>query len=335
MKKLFLKILKLNIQKKYASAEEEAMRFINFKESLKRMHVARLNERATATYGINKFSDLSHQEFNQRFKGFKSAPVQTLAISCLTQGIELDESQLDMTNVPDNWDWRTQGKVTPVKNQQDCGSCWTFSTTGNIESAWAIKHNLKVPVSLSEQEIVDCSHGCDNQPPYGKVCNQGCDGGWPWIAMHDVMTTLGGLESESSYPYTAVTDQCTENKAKIRVKISNYTCLSNPNNPNGASEEVMKAFIAQKGPLSIGVDACWLQDYYGGITWPYWCDSTVLDHAVLIVGYGVETGWYDESVPYWIVKNSWGTDWGEAGYFRTLRGTNTCGLAYAVSSAII
>jgi len=312
----------------YKNEEEYQTRFAIFQENGVRIEQMRKNDPG-ATYDFNKFFDLSKEEFDAHYKGFKKAPVDTLARSCLASGITAP--RLDVTDIPTAFDWRTKGVVNPVKDQAMCGSCWAFSTAANIESAHAIKNGKLF--SLSEQQIVDCSHGCCNVPPYGKVCNQGCNGGWMWNAMQDIMAT--GIETEEVYPYKGYDEQCAFNKSKIVVTISNYTCLSNPNSTTGADEGQMATYTYLHGPLSIALNAEWLQFYYGGITDPWSCDATALDHAVLIVGYEVDTNWLDESVPVWIVRNSWGADWGESGYFRIARGSGVCGLNNAVVSAII
>lgn len=150
-----------------------------------------------------------------------------------------------------------------MTNVSQCGSCWTFSTTGNIEGQWALKGN---PLTeLSEQLLVDCSHGCSNQPPYGDVCNQGCDGGWQWNAFFDVVS-WGGLQTEKEYPYTAETGNCKMNKSQFIAKISNFTCLSGP---NPANEQQLQAHLMKNGPVSIALDAGLLQWYFGGIVDPF------------------------------------------------------------------
>jgi cathepsin F len=314
--------------KTYPRAGEKEMRFINFQKSLAR--IEKLNQKHTsAHFAVNAFSDQTPEEFFAARTGQKT-PAQTLARSCLANGVTAE--RMDTSAVPTSFDWRTSGKVTPVKDQGQCGSCWTFSTTGAIESAWAIKKGLSTPVSLSEQMIVDCSTGCINEPPYGNVCNQGCDGGWPFSAMQDIIS-WGGLESETAYPYTAEDGTCAKSTQKIVVKISNYTCLTNPN-ANPVDETQMAAVLAAKGPLSIAMDAGLLMDYSSGIINPQSgdCSDNQLDHAILIVGYGVDT---TQNLPYWIVKNSWNASWGEQGYFRIVRGQGACGLNAAVTLPVV
>jgi len=315
------------------------MRLENFKASLARSQ--RFNsESKHARFGVTKFSDMSSEEFKSKIL-MPKVPAQDLAISCLANGITetLNFSPEELKAVPDTWDWRTtggkngKGIVTPVKDQAQCGSCWAFSTTGNIESQWMKKGNDMV--LLSEQVIVDCSHGCSNEPPYGPVCNQGCGGGWQWNAFYDVVS-WGGLQTESEYPYTAETGTCHSNKTEFVAPIKNYTCLSGP---DPADETQLQAYIYNNGPVSIALDASYLQDYSSGVIdpwFPNWeCDPTQLDHALLIVGWGSEENWIGEVTPYWLVKNSWSSTWGMNGYFQIARGSNICGIANAVSAVIM
>jgi len=163
------------------------------------------------------------------------------------------------------------------------------------------------------------------------VCNSGCGGGWMWNAMTDIMT-WGGLESEDAYPYTGEDGTC-QMAGPYYAALKNYTCLSTP---NGADETtLMPTFLVNAGPLSIAMNADLLMDYSSGIVNPSStddCDPTSLDHALLLVGYGTDS---TTGTSYWIVKNSWNTSWGEAGYFRIARGTGACGLNNAVVSPIL
>jgi len=277
-------------------------------------------------------------EFRAQKLGQKVTP-QQFATACLANGVDkqLDYTKEELKAVPTAWDWRTtggknnSGVVTPVKDQSSCGSCWAFSTTGAIESAWALRGNPMA--QFSEQLIVDCSHGCsmvDGQ----SVCNAGCNGGFQWNAFLDIMT-WGGLVTEDSYPYTGETGTCQMPK-KFMSPIKNYTCLSGP---NPADEEQLRAYIYTNGPVPIALDAGLLQFYFGGIVDPFFpsleCDPNSLDHALLIVGWGQELNWIGRMTPYWIVKNSWSASWGEEGYFLIARNYNMCGIANAVSAVLM
>jgi len=320
--------------KSYSTVEEKNKRFQIFRSNLR--IAEKLNKVSRhAQFGFSKFLDLTKNEFESKWL-MNKVPAKGLATSCLVNGISSPKfSPEELRAIPDSWDWRTRGIVTPVKNQMECGSCWTFSTTGNIEGLWALKGNKLA--SFSEQEIVDCSTACCNIPGYGNVCNQGCNGGFQWNAFYDIIS-WGGLETEASYPYLGYPGaSCLRKKPLTMAPIKNYTCISTENGP--ADETQMQAYIYKNGPISIALNAALLMNYYSGIIDPwfpgFWCDPDTLDHALLIVGWGSAENWIGETIDYWLVKNSWGSDWGEAGYFRIARGINLCGIANAVSSAIM
>jgi len=309
-------------------------RLANFEANLRTIETLR-KANVDASFNPNLFFDYTEAEM--KAMRMPSAPSQALARSCLSSGVssEREVARLRRLNAaPPTWDWNLKGKVTPVKNQQQCGSCWTFSTTGSIESAYAIKHGQLI--GLSEQEIVDCSHGCTNEPPYGQVCNSGCGGGWPWIAMSDIMT-WPGLGTEAQYPYTGETDTCAQTPAMVSAPLSNYTCLSGTgNSQDGPADETdMVNWCYQHGPLSIALDATPLMFYNSGvIAPPTQCSQTQLDHAILITGWGNYQS-NGQTAQYWTVKNSWGTSWGMQGYFQLSRGNNMCGVAAAVTHPIV
>jgi len=319
------------------TATERAQRFQIFQDNLKIIQRQNQNSKS-AKFAVNKFSDLAREEFEKTYLLPKHS-AKGVARACSQYASRPPVfSKKVKRDLPTTWDWRKNGGrnnagvVTPVKNQQQCGSCWTFSATGNIEGLWAMKGNLLT--SLSEQLIVDCSKACCNMPPYGPVCNAGCNGGFQWSAFYDIMS-WGGLQTEQDYPYTGYDGQCKLNKNKVMAPIKNYTCISSTTGP--ADEEDMRAYIYKNGPIAIAMDAGLLQSYSSGIIdpwFPNWeCDPTALDHALLIVGWGEDENWIGETTPYWIVKNSWSTEWGINGYFWIARNENLCGIAVAVSSA--
>jgi len=286
----------------------------------------------TAHYGMNPFADLTREEFASQRLSKTKMTAEPLAQSCLSKGITV--VQMNTSAIPTSFDWRTKGVVSGVKDQGQCGSCWAFSTIGNIESQYAIKN--KNIMTFSEQMLVDCSQGCANEPPYGPVCNQGCDGGWQWSAFEDIIT-WGGVETETDYPYTAEDGTCNKDPSKFIAKIQNYTCLSTPDGA-GANEDKMAAYLVANGPIAIAMNADYLQDYSSGIIDPWFgweCDATSLDHALVIVGYGQDVSELYGTTYYWIVRNSWSATWGEDGYFRIVRGQGSCGLNNAVSAVIM
>ena len=211
-------------------------------------------------------------------------------------------------------DWRDSFKVSSVKNQESCGSCWAFSSVGAVESAWAIKHNTLY--NLSEQELIDCS-----------TENNGCEGGSMDLAFQYVIEN--GLCNNLSYPYVAIDKQC-NNTCKSLVKISNYSDII----PN-SEKMLMKALQHQPVSVAIQANKRSFQMYQRGIYSDPDCGFD-LDHGVLLIGYGYDKG-YD--MDYWIIKNSWSESWGENGYIRVQRNIDDsrglCGIAMDPSVPIV
>ena len=249
--------------------------------------------------GVNKFADLKTSEFKSRLLGTK------LDYSPKTQEKKVHQLYPSIT------DWRTSNKVTAVKDQMMCGSCWAFSTTGAIESAWAIaKGDL---VSLSEQQLVDCSWKFDNY---------GCNGGLMDSAFQYVIHN-GGIASEASYPYVGEDMTCKKLKSKLHeAKIRGFADVTS-NDSNA-----LASAVAQQ-PVSVAVDATIWQFYQSGVLDSSLC-GTELNHGVLAVGYDMGEG-------YWIVKNSWGAEWGENGYIRLTieEGLGTCGVQMYASYPVV
>jgi len=276
----------------YATYEEFNHRLQIFKSNYFTM--MQLNAENGATFGITQFMDLTPEEFS-RSHGWKS--VDTNAANC-------NGTPPVLTDIaaPDAFDWRDKGAVSNVKDQGQCGSCWAFSVVGVVEGQWFLRHQELV--SLSPQELVDCD----------KI-DSGCAGGLPDNA-YVYLKQSGGLESESSYPYTAHDGKCKFDKTKVVAAITGCTYISK-------NEDTIRDILYQSGPLSIGINAADMQFYKSGIDNPAKtkCNPKQLDHGVLLVGYGVEN-----NTPFWIIKNSWGTSWGEKGYYRIVRGKGACGM---------
>jgi C1A family cysteine protease len=211
-------------------------------------------------------------------------------------------------DLPEQFDWRLFGAVTPVKDQSVCGSCWSFGTTGAIEGAYFVKtgHLLR----LSQQALIDCSWG------YG---NNGCDGGedfrsYQWMMKH------GGIPMEAEYGgYLGQDGYCHIDKTQLVAPITGYV------NVTSGDETALKFAIVNKGPISVAIDAAHkaFSFYSNGVYYDTECKNSVdgLDHAVLAVGYGTLNGH-----PYWLVKNSWSNYWGNDGYVLMSRKDNNCGV---------
>ena len=214
-------------------------------------------------------------------------------------------------------DWRNKGAVSSVKNQLECGSCWSFSAVGAIEGEWSLKHNQLY--NLSEQELVDCS---------GYLGNQGCDGGSMDSAFQYVIQN--GLCLNQSYPYTANDGQCQNQTCTKKVHIDKYYDVP-PNN----EKQLEKAVSRQPVSVAIQANQQSFQLYKKGIYSDPDCGDQ-LDHGVLVVGYGHDKV---HDMKYWIVKNSWGKSWGENGYIRIAKDIEDpegqCGIAMDPSYPII
>jgi len=258
---------------------------------------------STAVFELNAFADLCETELSVRLglkKGYLPGSVDA-------------ENVPPSPDAPGSFDWRTQNKLTPIKDQGQCGSCWAFSCTESIESVYMIAKGMtgsQMP-PLAPQQIVDCDRG-----------DGGCNGG-------DLPTCYAyvksaGLEKNSDYPYHARNQQCQAVASKDYLRISGFKYVI----PRGSnSEPNMASYLAASSPISIIVDASRWSFYKSGVLMASQCGHS-LDHAVQAVG-------YDTGAGYWIVRNSWGTSWGESGYIRLQYGKNTCGLTSEVTVPVL
>jgi len=289
--------------KLYMSSEEDSLRYQIYKSNVLKIqdHNIRANNgEFTFVVGINQFADLSQSEFKAIYLGTtpnrKPTNIKTLP-----------------TTVPASVDWRTNNAVSEVKNQGTCGSCWAFSTVGSLEGLHAIKTGSLV--EFSEQQLVDCSTS------FG---NEGCNGGMMDFAFQYV--EKNGIETESDYPYTGSDDTCAASSSKTSWKINGFVDV-----PQNVSAQLKAAVALNPVAVAIEADGFWFQFYFGGI-FNSSC-GTNLDHGVLAVGYGTESG-----QNFWIVKNSWGGSWGESGYIRIADngdGPGLCGIQMSASYATL
>lgn len=284
--------------KLYSSREELDYRFSVFRQNLVSILTHNADLSQNFTMGVNQFTDLTSQEFRDQYTGLKA---EVGSYGCKT----FSSSAL---NAPSSIDWRSKNAVTSVKDQGQCGSCWTFSATGAIEGAWAISKGQLV--DFSEQELVDCATGIS----YG---SHGCSGGQMQGAFKFVIEH--GQCSLASYPYTAKDGTCKSCSAVAHIS----SCSDvKPND-----QVSLKAAVAQQPvAVAISADTMIFQSYSSGVITSANC-YTSLNHGVLAVGYGTENG-----QDYWLVKNSWGTSWGNNGYVKIAKSSSTndagvCGIA--------
>ena len=294
--------------KKYNSIEEFLARYrIYTLNLLDVLMETKSRERKLYKTGITKFSDLTQQEFAKTYLNLDFNILSTINASPVKPS--------NTNAAPDAYDWRDTVRVGPVKDQASCGSCWAFSTVGNLEALYA--EEKKSYLALSEQLLVDCD-----------TTDSGCNGG----LMEYAFTWLksNGIEKESDYAYTGTKSTCKKDTSKyVDMKVTGYTQLSDW---SAGDEDEIKEYLYEHGPLSVALNANPLQTYTSGILdlTSSQCSPSGLNHAVLLVGYGAESG-----TNYWIVRNSWGSSWGEQGYFRIARGKSTCGINYYVITATV
>ena len=286
--------------KRYGTRAEFEFRLNQFKETLAKVEEHNSRNDVGHKVGLNEFADLTAAEWKMKL-GFNGAKDKLAAKKT---------KLLDESNLADSVDWRTKGAVTPVKNQGQCGSCWSFSATGAMEGAYQIAGNELT--SFSEQQLVDCS---------GSYGNMGCNGGLMDNAFKYIMKN--SLETESDYPYTARDGSCSYVSTKGVGKVTGYSDVT----PGSPSQ--LQAAVA-KGPVSVAIEADQysFQGYKSGFI-TKGC-GTNLDHGVLAVGYGTDATAGD----YFIVKNSWGASWGDKGYVMIAANTkngNVCGILSAAS----
>jgi C1A family cysteine protease len=312
--KSFLSFQK-RFEKIYPSETELQQRFQIFKENVITIFQHNLEKKENYTMGINQYTDLTSMEFEKDV--IRGGFIGTTESPSLRGKSKCSQYTYQQIKVPSSIDWRTSGAVTPVKDQGQCGSCWSFSATGAMEGAWSISTgNL---VSLSEEQLVDCSKR------YG---NLGCNGGLMDNAFQYAIDN--GMCVESDYPYTASTGSC---QSTCDPEVTVKDCADVPANNQLALKEAVSF-----GPVSIAIEADTriFQSYSSGVITSSSC-GTDLDHGVLIVGYGTEP---ETQIDYWLVKNSWSSSWGDEGYVKIERSDSTndigiCGIAAQPSFPIV
>jgi len=258
----------------------------------------------TYTLGLNKFSHMTSEEFKSKRLGSIKYKSGSGSNSAMNYGAFRGKRA---ATLPLSLNWTAQGYVTPVKDQGNCGCCWAFGTTGLLEGAY-FKKSGKL-VSLSEQQLVECS------PLF-----PGCDGGVAAYAIEYISST-GGLASEATYPYTSQLESygaCKIPSVPLVAMAPTYADIPQ-------DDTALMTALATSGPISVSVAVGDLfMSYVSGIMDPTTACEAETNHAVLLTGYGTDT---KTGKPYWLVKNSWSTDWGENGYFRLRRDVkDSCGI---------
>jgi len=277
---------------KVYSETEKSHRFDVFKQNLEFVNEFNSRKDRTMTVGMNKFADLTNEEFVNKYARDRF----TAVLPQITSHIRIQ--------IPISFYWRDHSTpiVPPVNNEGECGSSVIITSVELSEAVCAL--NTSTFTLLSQQQLIDCT-------------TAGCNGG-TFTSVYDYIISKG-LESASNYPYNGGTGPCKYNAHLVSCHISDFEQVT------AGNENIMAADLVQYGPLSAAIDASLesFQLYSGGVFYAAGCSSTNLDHAVLVVGYGAENG-----TDYWIAENSWGTDWGLEGYILMSRNrNNNCGIA--------
>ncbi|KPP77145.1 cathepsin K-like [Scleropages formosus] len=300
---------KITHGKEYNGQGEEAFRRAVWEKNMKLIDAHNKEfELGIHSYelGMNHLGDMTSEEVAKMMTG--------LHVPHTRQSNDTFFPEIDMEKLPKAIDYRKLGYVTPVRNQGSCGSCWAFSSVGALEGQ--LKKKKGKLVNLSPQNLVDCV-----------TENDGCGGGYMTNAFKYVQTNKG-IDSEEAYPYVGQDQTCAYNKSGKAASCRGYKEI-----PKG-KEKALQVAVANVGPVSVGIDASLssFQLYKRGVYYDADCSSEMINHAVLVVGYGVTP----KGKKYWIVKNSWGEDWGNQGYILMARDRkNTCGIASLASYPIM
>jgi C1A family cysteine protease len=319
----------LLFKREYSYASDEAkLRFKNFKDNLTKIkeHNA---QNLSFKVGLNQFSDMSNEEFKQKFATYKvSATVEdfintwqekvpettTTPSNNASNGsflAEEDDDDLTKRNLSGENPIDYRSNFNPPRNQNYCGGCWAFALTAIVEAKQSMKQGWTNQY-LSIQQLLDCNNS-----------NYGCNGGDLITGMNYILNN--GNQNDKDYTYLGYSgNQCNYSKSKPLTRITGYQYCSNIT-PNYKCSSSVVYNLLKKGPLAVVVNGgSWaFQNYSGGI---FSAACYNVDHAVVIVGYGVSG-----STPYWLVRNSWGPYWGENGHIRIAVNSNnnySCFLEY-------
>ncbi|XP_006893378.1 PREDICTED: cathepsin W [Elephantulus edwardii] len=316
LKEAFM-LFQIQYNRSYSDPAEYAHRLDIFARNLDRAQQLQEEDLGTAEFGVTPFSDLTEEEFGQVY-GHEKSPGRAPNVSRKAGPEGWWESR------PSSCDWRKATNVIkPVREQNSCRCCWAIAAAGNIEALWTIKSRQSV--ELSVQELIDCGR-----------CGNGCNGGFVWEAYLTVLNR-SGLAREKEYPFQGnfKAERCQATYKKV-AWIQDFFML--PEN-----EQKIAQHLATEGPITVTINMKLLQQYQKGVIKATLesCDPNHVDHTVQLVGFGKDKlearmsaeapqngtqAGRPRSISYWILKNSWGSRWGEKGYFRMHRGSNTCGI---------
>lgn len=328
----------VNFKTKYGKVytDDEDFRFQIFSKTLERIkanNADRLSRGAEQTQGITKFSDLTEEEFKRRL-GFKPSlrppgsgsniTVTTECTACKHFSTAVEHALLN-----DEVNWVAIGAVVAVKDQGACGSCWAFSTIADVEGSHFMYYgDLE---AYSEEQLVQCDD-----------TDSGCDGGMMEIAMEYIMS-VDGVDKREHYPYLTCSlygstycedyeDKCSSFYSGIGLaslgRLNGYYFISYA---DASAEPSIKLHLFKSGPLSCAINAYPMETYTGGVDDPTGCGNTFsdLNHGVAFVGFGSTSS----GTSYWLIRNSWGSEWGMGGYYKIVYGSNACGVSlYVVHS---
>jgi cathepsin F len=317
----------------YNSYEEMKFRLQIFRDNFLRQEADMTLKKSKHSVGITQFFDLMPQEFTTSYLNL-NITIQDLMDSQKLEGSLLEDMKNGMIrnkgetdrvkkvnnsdipekknssnvrmlqSLPDSFDWRSQGVIKFIKNQGSCGSCWSFSATANIEARYYLKYGIYE--NFSEQQLINCDSN-----------SNGCNGGKAGNAFYYLRYNSNGFVRESQLPYVGYQNICSISNLSPVAQVTAWAFSGT------LDEDQIALMLLNYGPLSAAINAKYLQYYTGGIIDENElnCNPYSLNHAINLVGYGIENG-----QKYWIVQNSWGQYWGESGYFRISRGKSTCGI---------
>lgn len=307
--------MQLTYNKVYPTPQEENFRREVFIEN--RRKIAVFNQEYSRgqwsfVQQLNSYADLLHHEFHRALNGFNRTrhrvPIPTATTFIPSANVIF----------PDYVDWREVGAVSSVKNQGLCAGCWAFAAAGALEGHTFRKNGRLV--ELSAQNLIDCSKN---------LGNDGCEGGLMNPA-YEYVRQNPGIDTESSYPYEAKDEACRFRSENVGAYCTGYVDIA------PGDEKGLEAAVATLGPVSVAIDASKpsFQFYSNGVYYDPSCGGTDDDvnHAVLVIGYGTEPN----GQKYWLVKNSYGPNWGIGGYVKMAKESNNhCGIAIRASYPLV